>query len=92
MRAPTTFTSSSGNGSAHATRLVTPGFPLKRVAESCPISASFAISAAERAALLSQRDGLRRVLPEIGTALEQRRADLERRGHRVRDRLPQLVR
>ena len=39
------FTSASGNGSAHATRLVTPGVPLKRVGESCAISASFAISA-----------------------------------------------
>ena len=42
---PTTFTSSSGRGSVHATRFATPGVPLKRVGESCPISASFAISA-----------------------------------------------
>ena len=41
---PTVFTSSSGSGSAQATRFATPGVPLKRVAESCPISASFVIS------------------------------------------------
>ncbi len=37
--------SSSGSGSAHATRFATPGLPLNRVGESCGISASFASSA-----------------------------------------------
>ena len=42
---PIAFTSHSGSGSAQATRLPIDGWPLKRVGESCGISASFAISA-----------------------------------------------
>ena len=41
---PMALTSVSGSRSAHATRLATPGLPLKRVRESSPIMASFAIS------------------------------------------------
>jgi hypothetical protein len=44
---PTTFTSSSGSGSAHATRFLSPSAPLKRVAASLPISARRAASAAK---------------------------------------------
>ena len=41
---PIVFTSVSGSGSAHAIRFSVPGVPLKRVAESSDINASFAIS------------------------------------------------
>ena len=41
----TVLTSSSGSGSAQATRFAAPGLPLNRVGESCGISASFATSA-----------------------------------------------
>ena len=84
---PTALTSASGSGSAHATRLRDPGLPLKRVGESWRISASFAISRGQRAALLGQRDRLRRVLPDRDALLDQRRADLARGLHHAGERL-----
>ena len=82
--------SSSGSGSAHATRFATPGLPLNRVGESCGISASFASSAVSAPPCSASATALRGILPDRDALLDQRRADLAHDLHHAGDRLQQL--
>ncbi len=75
---PTVFTSDTAMGSAHATRFGTPGLPLKRVAESSPMSASFAISCVNALPWRGERHGLGGIVPDACAFFDQARAELAR--------------
>ena len=86
----TVLISSSGSGSAHATRFATPGLPLNRVGESCGISASFASSAVSALPCSASATAFDGIVPDRGALLDQRRADLAHDLHHAGDRLQQF--
>ena len=88
---PIAFTSVSGSGSVHATRLPTPGLPLKRVGESCGISASFASSAVSAVPCPASATRLAGSDHSSDALLDQRRPDLARGAHDARQRRQQLA-